>query len=259
MPELPDLQVFSRNLTKLFAGKKLKKVEIPYTKKLKIPAKKFKEALEGKTLKEVIRDGKELHFKFGSETTLGLHLMLRGELHEFEKTHSKKFPIIELYFSNSKGIVMTDYQGQATPTLNPKEGEGIDAMSDEVNFKFLKEKFQKSKAVVKNVLLDQKFVRGIGNAYVDEILWDARLSPFSTANKIPDGHIKALAKSIKKVLKEGEKAILKSNPDIITGEVRDFLKIHNHKKTHSPTGGEIIIDKSGSRKTYYTEEQKLFD
>jgi formamidopyrimidine-DNA glycosylase len=52
--------------------------------------------------------------------------------------------------------------------------------------------------------------------------------------------------------------ILKSHPDIISGEVRDFLKIHNAKKKESPKGAPIQFKLVNSRKTYYTEEQELF-
>jgi formamidopyrimidine-DNA glycosylase len=108
-------------------------------------------------------------------------------------------------------------------------------------------------------LLDQNAIRGIGNAYADEILWDAGISPFSISNKIPDTKLKALAKSIKSVLQDAEKQISKSNPDIIGGEIRDFLKIHNSKKKESPTGAPIKFAMVSSRKTYYTDEQELFE
>jgi len=153
---------------------------------------------------------------------------------------------------------LTDFQGQATPTVNPEPRDGIDALSKELNYNFLKRTLNKSKASIKNLLLDQHVIRGIGNAYADEILWEATISPFSVSNKIPDTKIKALTKAIKRVLQEAEKNILKSNPQIISGEIRDFLKIHNSKKRESPNGGEIKIHKAGARKTYYTEEQELF-
>ena len=114
------------------------------------------------------------------------------------------------------------------------------------------------RAIVKNVLLDQKVIRGIGNAYADEILWDAGISPFSISNKIPTASIKALVKSIKHVLEHAEKQIKKTNPDIISGEVRDFLLIHNAKKDKSPSGAAILQKTAGGRKTYYTDEQELF-
>jgi formamidopyrimidine-DNA glycosylase len=257
MPELPDLQAFSYNLNKQLAGKTLKKLSIPNKKKIKSPESAFKKALENHKLKKIERVGKELHFEFDKDAVLGLHLMLRGQLHLFEGKNDHKYTIIELLFDDDTGIAMADYQGQATPTLNPEERDTPDALSDEVNYSFLKDQLQ-SKAAIKNILLDQHVIRGIGNAYADEILWHAGISPFSISNKIPDNKIKTLAKAIKSVLKNAEKQILKSNPDIISGEVRDFLDIHNSKKKQSPTGGEIKHSVVGSRKTYYTEEQELY-
>ncbi len=136
--------------------------------------------------------------------------------------------------------------------------EAPDALSNEIQADYLKQHLSKKRTTIKNFLLDQNAIRGIGNAYADEILWDARLSPFSVCNKIPDNKIKALIKSIRIVLEDAEKQLLKSHPDIITGEVRDFLNIHNSKKTHSPAGGVIYNKTVASRKTYYTEEQELF-
>lgn len=258
MPELPDLQAFSKNLTSQLSGKKLTHLRIPYTKKLKSPAKDFSKALEGKKLKKVYREGKELYFEFDGKNILALHLMLRGQLYIYQDEHDKKYAIIEMIFADGTGLVMTDFQGQATPTLNPGEHDGVDAMSEDVDFTFLKKKFNGSKASIKNLLLDQHFIRGIGNAYADEILWTAGISPFSVAGKIPDAATRKLAKTIKKVLKDAEKKILKAKPDIISGEIRDFLVIHNSKLKQSPTGGKIKIVTKGGRKTYYTDEQEEF-
>lgn len=258
MPELPDLQVFSKNLTKIFVGKTLKKISVPNIKKLNVSVTKLKSSLENQKLIAINRKGKELHFEFKNGNVLGLHLMLRGKLHQFEEKNTQKYAIIELVFADNSGLALTDFQGQATPTLNPEARKTPDALSKEVNLAFLKARLAKSKAVIKNVLLDQHIIRGIGNAYADEILWDAGISPFSISNKIPVDGIKALLKSIKNVLKKAEKSIIKSHPDIISGEIRDFMLIHNSKVKRSPTGASIKVKSAGARKTYYTNEQKLF-
>jgi formamidopyrimidine-DNA glycosylase len=109
------------------------------------------------------------------------------------------------------------------------------------------------------VLMDQKVLRGIGNAYADEILWHAKISPFSMSNKIPADKVEVLIKSIKSVLEDAEKEILKANPDIITGEVRDFLIVHQPRKKTTPQGKTIHQKEVSSRKTYYTDEQQLFE
>jgi formamidopyrimidine-DNA glycosylase len=89
-------------------------------------------------------------------------------------------------------------------------------------------------------------------------LYDAKLSPFSPSNKIPEIKIKQLVKSIKSVLEDAEKQILKDHPDIISGEYRDFFQVHHSKKKETPKGETIHQKPVGSRKTYYTDGQELF-
>ncbi|QHS56196.1 Fpg/Nei family DNA glycosylase [Mucilaginibacter sp. 14171R-50] len=257
MPELPDLQVFSHNLDKKLSGKALKQVTVHKAPKLNVTYKELQDTLRGQKLSSVYRDGKELFFKFSKGDVLGMHLMLHGKLFLFEGKHDNKYPIIELLFTDDTGLVLTDFQGIATPTLNPDAKDAPDALSPGAGLDYLTGILGKKKTNIKTVLLDQKIIRGIGNAYADEILWDAGISPFSVCNKIPEGKVKDLVGSIHSVLKNAEKEIIKANPDIIAGEVRDFMLIHNSKKKHSPKGAPILIDEK-SRKTYYTEEQELY-
>lgn len=257
MPELPDLQVFSRNLTKMLKGKKVSRVNVIVASKLNVPAARLKKAIEGATLKNVYREGKEMHVEFSNKNILGLHLMLHGNMHVGQANDEARFKILELVFKDNTSLALTDWQKAATPTLNPEPKEAPDALSKLITPKFLKEAFDR-KTSVKNILLDQKTFRGIGNAYADEILWDARIHPFSIGNKIPDEAIKTLAKSIKQVLTKAEKQILKADPNRIAGELRDFMSVHNAKRKDSPTGAPIKHAVTGGRKTYYTEEQKEY-
>lgn len=256
MPELPDLQVFSHNLNKALSGKKLKEVRVVDPKKLNVSEKELKSVLEDQTLKEVQREGKELYFKFNNGNILSMHLMLHGKLYIFSGVNEHKYTILELLFAGDTGLALTDFQALAAAALNPAGKDGKDAL--EADFAYLKEQMGNTRTAVKSLLLDQHVIRGIGNAYADEILWDARISPMSASNKIPPEKIRELAHSIKKVLKDAEKQILKSHPDIINGEIRDFLNIHNSRKKQSPSGAVIHVTKAGSRKTYYTDEQELF-
>lgn len=259
MPELPDLQAFSKNLLKPLKGKKVKKVVVHVAKAVNVPKAKFKKALVGKKLTDIKREGKELHFFLNDGTVLGIHLMLHGNLYILKEDEEQKHRLVDIVFENDKVLAVTDFQKKANIKLNPEEKEAPDALSAQVNYKFLKGLLNKKKTIIKKLLMDQSVIRGIGNAYSDEILWDARISPYSVCNQIPDGKIKALAKSIKKVLKNAEKQILKEHPGIINGEVRDFLKIHNAKKEKSPTGAAIKQDEVGGRVTYYTDEQELYE
>ncbi|QNK61339.1 Fpg/Nei family DNA glycosylase [Pedobacter sp. PAMC26386] len=259
MPELPDLEIFSRNLEQHLNGKQLKEIVVKNSKKINVSAKELKLSLEDQKVAHISRSGKELYFEFENKAILSLHMMLKGELHLLKNEESPKHVIIEMYFKDGTRFLLTDFQGMAKVTLNPIPDGAPDALSKEVDQDFFKRIFASKKAAIKNVLLDQHVIRGIGNAYADEILWEAGISPFSSANKIPEEKLKDLAKAVRHVLKNAVEQILKTHPAIISGEIRGFLKIHTTKKTHSPAGVPILIVKTGARKTYYTEEQEIFN
>lgn len=256
MPELPDLEVFAHNLDKQLTGKTLKWLNVN-SRKAKVSADEMQQALHGHKLKKVYRSGKELYFDFGKHT-LALHLMLHGQLHLFKTHNENKYTVLDMNFEDGEGLALTDFQGAATPTLDPPETDVPDALDKTVNAKWFMEKLSKKRSAIKTILLDQKFIRGIGNAYADEILYDAGISPFSVANKIPEEKVKDLAKSVHSVLTEAQKQIIKAKPDIISGEFRDFLLVHHTRKKETPKGEKILV-KDGSRKTYYTEAQELFE
>lgn len=258
MPELPDLEVFSHNLQRQLGGLQLKEVTVKNSKKLNVSAGELSETLAGQKIKKVYRTGKELSFEFENEAILNLHLMLNGELLLSKDKELPKYCIVAFHFKNGTTLTLTDFRGLARVTLNPEADAAPDALAKEVDKNFFEKLLATKKGTVKSILLDQHVIRGIGNAYADEILWEAGISPFSAGHKIPVSKLKGLAKAVRHVLENAVKHISDTHPDVISGEVRDFLRIHHLGKTHSPSGVEIHIKKTGSRKTYYTEEQELF-
>jgi len=138
MPELPDLQAFSRNLTKKLKGKTLKEMIVTEGKKLNVSEKELKDTLEGKELEKIVRAGKELHVLFSGGHSLGLHLMLHGGLSLYKDGDQEpKFRIITLKFDDGTNLSLTDFQKAATPTLDPKESDVPDAL-DYVKLSFRK-------------------------------------------------------------------------------------------------------------------------
>ena len=254
MPEIPDIAVFSKNLDTVFAGKKLLKVKVVNGKKLPDTARILSKKLEGIRLKRIYRSGKELRFEFADGTLLGLHLMLTGDMFIFEKINDHHSTIVELYFEGGKNLSLTDRMKNAHIKLDPVDKQGVDAL--ELDFDQLKNILNR-KTTIKNILLDQDLIRGIGNGYSDEILWETRISPYSIAAAIPDAKIKELVKAMPKILNEATHKIDKAYPGKINDEVKEFLKIHR-RTGDSPTGRPIQIDTKGSRKTYYTDEQVLY-
>ena len=211
MPELPDVEVFSSNLNDIFAAKKLLKVKVINGRKLKDTQHDLSKRLEGKVLKKIYRSGKEMRFQFDDNTLFGLHLMLTGDIFISDKKNEHAATIVELYFEGGHCLALTDRMMNANIKLDPIDKAGVDAVSDELNFAYLKQAL-KRRTNIKNILMDQNVIRGIGNSYSDEILWEAKISPYSIANAIPDEKIRELVKVTKKILKDATKKIYSTYP-----------------------------------------------
>lgn len=257
MAELPDLTVYAQILSRRFAGKTLKNLDVQVSKKLNVAVDELLSSIVGKKLTAVSRYGKTLHFHFAKDTVLQIHLMLRGELVLLNKdSPTLKYEIMGFTFTGGEGFAVTDILRQATPTLHPEEATSPDAL--EIKHEELAAILSKSKKMVKEVLMDQKKMRGIGNSYADEILWHARISPFSIANAIPEKAVKTLFSSIGEVLKKAIEDIAEENGDELHGELRDVMKVHGAKIKKSPGGAVLKSEKIAGRTSYYTDEQELF-
>jgi formamidopyrimidine-DNA glycosylase len=257
MPEIPDLNIFNKNLSKRLIGKTLTEIKILVPRQLKVPETALKEAFEAQKLKSITREGKELHFGFENGHVLGLHLMLHGTMYWYEWQNENKFTIAELLFGDGTGLAITDWQKAVIITLDPKSTEVPDALN--LPDDYLITALKTTSRPIKTVLTEGKVVRGIGNAYVDEILYSAKISPFSKADKIPENKVNIIIRAINKVLTDAENHILKNFPDTITEKERDFLQVHLPRHDLTPAGETILKAEINSRKTYYTESQELFD
>ncbi|QEC74697.1 DNA-formamidopyrimidine glycosylase family protein [Mucilaginibacter ginsenosidivorax] len=256
MAELPDLTVFAQILTRRFKGKVLETVDVTVAKKLNVTTAQLKSALEGHELTGVSREGKTLQFHFDGGQVLGLHLMLRGELISLDGDKIPRFQVMAFHFKGGGGFAVVDLQKAATPTLQPKPAAAPDALQLE------KDTFinllAKKRSVIKTLLMDPKVMRGIGNSYTDEILYHSHISPFSIANAIPEKYAVQLFKSMRMVLEKAIADIAEANGDELTGELRNFMAIHNPALKKTAKGEEILKDKIGGRTTYYTKAQELF-
>ncbi|MET3979757.1 formamidopyrimidine-DNA glycosylase [Mucilaginibacter sp. UYP25] len=257
MPEIPDLNIFRKNLAKQLVGKTLSEIHVLIDRRLKSPEAELQETLQGHQLTDIIRIGKELHFVLENGHTLGLHLMLHGTMYWYKDKNENRFTIAELLFDDGTGLAITDWQKAVILTLDPKPAKVPDAMDMPSNY--LHGALNKSSRSIKTVLTDGKTVGGIGNAYVDEILYEAKISPFSNANKIPEDKIAVLTKAIKTVLTNAENHIMHNFPDTITEKERDFLQVHRPKQTLTLSGEDILKAEIDKRKTYYTKGQQLFE
>lgn len=257
MPELPDLVVFSENLSSRLKGKKVNSVEYHKDRKLNVTPEALNNSLVNTSVDAVRRSGKEIEFRFSNDSALLIHLMLAGGFSITDTPELIKFRILTMRFYDGVALAVSDPKELVTVKLNPPVVTVPDALDLDVDY-LRKTIAKKPKLAAKAFLIDQSIVRGIGNAYADEILWLARISPKSVVGKIPGTVLVDLLASMHSVLTEAIEEIKKVNPEIISGEVRDFLKVHNPGRRHSPTGRRIVKEQVASKTTYYTDEQVLY-
>jgi formamidopyrimidine-DNA glycosylase len=259
MPETPELQTFKTNLSKRFKGKKIAEARIFWDKKLKVPAEQITESLKGLKLDHVTRSGKMVLLDF-KDVTLGIHLMQSGRPYLLPFTGIDRWRIIEIEFTGGEGFGIHDFGRQARVHLNPPPTGVPDVLGKDFNAEYLLQVCRKFKnKAIKTLLTDQKVILGIGNAYVDEILWDAKIAPQSNCYRIPEEKIADLIKSTGKVLAHGEREIMNvTGASELMIEKRDFMKVHNVKKKLDPDGLEILKGQVDKAKTYYTASQVLY-
>ena len=260
MPELPDLEVFRGNVFNQLSSKRLVGVEIFNQKKVHASIEVLDNDLVGRDLVCINRRGKELYFDFGNDKIIATHLMLNGTMFIVDESavNDIKFKIFSLQFEHDT-LVFSDIGSLCTIKYMPASDNTPDALDDTFTLEyFLDTAHKKRRTNVKAFLINQKIVKGIGNAYVDEILWTSRISPRSLVGKIPDDMLEELYNAIDTVLRGAIEEIKRIAPNIISGEERSFLKVHNWTIKKTETGYPIIKEKIASKTTYYTEEQVVY-
>ena len=258
MPELPDLEAYSKNLEKAAAGRTVQKVAVYRSEKLNVGSGEINSALTSSRISAFRRDGKEMLILFDNGQVVGIHLMLEGKFHVVSDLGTVDFKIIAIDFG-SRFLVVSDPTGWAKMTLAPEGSATPDALSPDFNLAyFLKKLKEKKTKNIKAFLIDQNIVRGIGNAYADEILWEAKVSPESKAGRLPNDVARRLFEAVGTVLRRSVREILEVNPDVLNGEIRGFMRVHRKDRAVCPNGFRIRTKKIASKTTYYTEEQAVF-
>ncbi len=220
MPELPEVETIRSQLQKLIAGKKIKEVKASLPKMVKLPLTDFRKAVIGAKIEKVNRRAKILIFELSNGQSLLIHLKLSGRL-IFRKKNEKlqeedlKWNHLIYYFNDGSRLFHNDLRQFGyvklvkTDTLTEffkKEKLGPEPL--EKTFKL--DKFsvilkKKPKARIKQFLLNQQNLAGIGNIYSDEILFFSRVHPLRKVGDLKAAEIKRIFTGIKKILPEAVK------------------------------------------------------
>lgn len=266
MPELPEVETTVRNLKKKVLGRTFLDVWTDFKKLIKKPKNfdDFKKGIKGKRVEGIWRRGKNIIFDLSGNYSLLLHQKLTGHLlvghyaldNECWKSKGKG-PLsekvntyIHLMFVLDNGLMLalSDLRKFAKvelwergELLNSKEFQELGPEPLEENFTLekFKEIIKKKRGKIKQILMDQKVIAGIGNIYSDEILWRAKIHPFRKAEKLSKEEIKRIYEVMKEIL---TKAIE------VGGE-----SISDYRKPSGEKGGFDVF-----RKVYRKEGEECF-
>lgn len=256
MPELPDLTLFSENLTRRLSGQCVVGTTVLSTKSLKGNIREFQSSVMSKKLCNVSRNGKELVFNLAEGIVFSIHLMLKGYLSLGQIADSKPKVIVE--FSEDT-LSLRDPMSWAKVTFPHIPSTVPDPLSHEFTISYLTKQLNaNAKVPLKTFLITQSEILGIGNAYADEIMWAARIAPQSLCGALPAAAIVELHDKSRYVIKWAIEELKKRTPDAISGEDRSFLVVHKKDVPTTPFGVDIKIEKIGNKSTYFTDEQRLY-
>jgi len=264
MPELPDLEYIREFLSSRVIGLAIAELRVlgPIVVRSSDPDR-FSNIMRGKRFKEVRRRGKFLIFSFDSGALVVINSMLSGRLHykEIGERGKGKF-FLSISLENGMEIRYSDEtsMGQIYFLENEKELDkvpkftklGVEAIDPNLSVETFIKLIRHFPWEAKNVLTYQTFVAGIGNAYADEILFDARISPFKKCNTLSEEERTRLYHSMRKVLTVAIETLRERVGDNIHIEIRNFLKIHNKGGQPCPICGTKISEVSAEgRKTSF--------
>ncbi len=220
MPELPDIELYLHSLRREVVGKAIRQVRImsPFLVRSVAPAP---EELVGRTLHEVFRIGKRIVFQFetqdaesakcspgGDSLYLAVHLMIAGRLRWLKSGAKGPGKIMQSAFDFDDGtLALTEAGKKKRASIHivaneadlrkhdPGGLEVMDASMAEFAAALIRENH-----TIKRALTDPRILSGIGNAYSDEILHAARLSPFLHTSKLTEAQVQRLYDSTRETL-----------------------------------------------------------
>ena len=288
MPELPEVEIIRKGLLTKVKGKKIKNIKVRYAKSFVCD----KRNIINVKINDIKRKAKVLQIIFSNKYSLLIHLKMTGQLiyqksnipsrilgaskdqkytgGHYQRAYDQPLPhkhthVIytfndgsKLYFNDLRkfGWNRVVKTSNAEKILGP-ENFGAEPFTPEFTEKYLKKICSKSKKSIKDVLIDQRKISGIGNIYSSEILFYAKINPFKSANSLTDNEISRLKKATEKALKLGIEHGGSSDSTFVNvegkkGKYLNIVKVYGRKgQKCKGCKGKVITKKSGGRTTYW--------
>lgn len=261
MPELPEVEVVREILSRDVENRKIIESKLISNKSLR--TKINISFLNNQIIKKIHRKGKQLVLET-VDYFVAMHLRMEGKIFYYSSFDEKDIKHAIAYFILDEGVmIFSDFRKFATidiyskneyrtwkdiPVITKIGPEPFEAKPLDL-FNIL----QKRKSPIKTILLDQSIISGIGNIYVNEILFSSKISPFRLGKDITLEEIETIIYHSKKILKKSIKyggstiSSFKSSNNHI-GNYQQFLKVHGNKK--------YKFDKIGGRGTWWDPDNQ---
>lgn len=288
MPELPEVETVRLQLLYKLRGKTVSGVTI-YHPKTTAGEKNFSKKIVGQTIDHIDRIGKLLIFCFKDNADMfmlghlkmtgqfffvdgkgkvvgGGHSMTDGDGSGFPHKHSR----LAIHFGNSGTLYFNDMRlfgylklATAGELTTAKAKYGPEPIHTDFDTKWFTAALKRRKTPIKAALLNQSFVAGLGNIYVDEALWRAKIAPTRRADKLTDKEAALLAKASGDVMNESIKVggttfqhFVDSDGNV--GNFTQYLKVFGKQGTPCPRcQTEIIKIRVAGRGTHYCPKCQL--
>jgi len=253
MPEVPDLEAIRDFFNRRIVGQSVAKVDVLIPIVLRVPRDEFVRQMVGDTMGEVHRYGKFLLFSLASGRIMVINPMLTGRFSLVEpktKRHARTCMILTLDSGDELRYADQRVMGRIYLTT-PDELEtvpqfadmGPDVLHPTLTLEKYKERLRKHSGQIKGILVNAKFVAGVGNAYADEILWEARIHPYRKRTLITDEEQTALYNATHSVLEWAGKVVAeKMTESLDYSEWRDHLRVHRRGGQPCPRCGTTISE-----------------
>ena len=270
MPEIPELQHVAQVLTDRLAGRPVSGVDIQKPIVIRLPREDFEAGLLGARLRAVRRSGKFLLFETDRDSVMAVNPMLNGRFQWIDgpdgarKVHARTcFTIrfegvaVDEDEDSELGIRYIDerYLGKVylvdaedldqIPVLSEQGPDALDPALD--RDAFLK-RLKRHRGQVKNTLVNARFIAGIGNAYSDEILFQAGIHPFAKISGLDEPRRIRLYESIRETLDWASSLATEEIGNRIDRKPRDFLRVHRKGGQPCPRCNHPISEVSPNRR-----------
>lgn len=281
MPELPEVETVRLQLRHKVVGKEIESVEVFHSKSVAHDTD-IEDKLRGKVVADIDRVGKLMIFSFKNEVDLFLlsHLKMTGQFFYTDadgeiaggghsmSAHDMDLPMkhtrIGFHFTDHTTLYFNDMRlfgytkvATAAEVAIARARFGPEPIHEGFDTDWFASKLKKRRTPIKAALLDQTFIAGLGNIYVDEALWRAKVRPTRRADKVTKKEAEALAKASGDVMNEsiavgGTTFQHFQDTDGSKGNFTQYLKVFGQQGTACSRCGETIKKiRCAGRGTHY--------